>query len=109
MESPGLFVTFFDIGERPDRELPSIGPLDHVVIRGRRLVADRGPVLQSPDAAVLPERWLEAELELQRATGSEPGGTKRSEIRLTARDGVLLRFAVFGDTAEAEPAPELGP
>jgi Domain of unknown function (DUF4352) len=106
---PGIFVTFFDIGERPDRELPPIGPLDHVVIRGRRLIADRGPVLQSPDAGVLPERWLEAELELQRALGEEPGGTKRTEIRVSASDGILLRFAVFGDTAEAEPAAELGP
>ena len=46
---------------------------------------------------------------MQRATGEEPGGTKRSEKRISARDGVFLRFAVFGDAHERDVVPELGP
>lgn len=105
----GLFVMFFQPGEAFERELPPVGPLVHVVARPRQLVAERSAVHQAPEANVAIERWLEAELELQRALGEEPGGTKRSEMRVTARDGVFVRFAVFGDARERDLVPELGP
>ena len=105
----GLFVTFFQPGEAFDRELPPVGPLVHVVARPRQLVAERSAVHQAPDVDVAIDRWLEAELELQRALGEEPGGTKRSEMRVTARDGVFVRFAVFGDARERDAVGELGP
>jgi hypothetical protein len=105
----GLYITFFSKDEPHDRELPRVGPLDHVVLRHRQLVAERGSVQQAQDAGVSIDRWLEAELEFQRATGDEPGGTKRLETRITASDGVFLRFTVFGDANEREAAPELGP
>src|SRR5262249_61903948 len=54
-------------------------------------------------------RWLEAEIEFQRATGEEPGGPKRTEMRFAARDGVFLRFTVFGEARERDALPELGP
>ena len=104
----GLYITFFETGEPFDRELPPVGPLDHVVVRHKQLVAQRrqsGQAEMGGDIA----RWLEAEIEFQRATGDEPGGTKRTELRFAARDGVLLRFTVFGDTRERDPLPELGP
>lgn len=105
----GLFVTFYDDGEPFDRELPPVGPLDHLVLRHRQLVGDRQTVVQGADPGIDIARWLEAELELQRALGEEGGGTKRAHRRVTARDGVYLRFAVFGDVSERDLTPELGP
>ncbi|HEU5288131.1 MAG TPA: hypothetical protein VFV20_07000, partial [Candidatus Limnocylindria bacterium] len=107
MES-GIYVTFFDAGEPPERELPPVGPLEHVVLRHRELVAERRTVGQAPDTGVEIARWLEAELELQRATGEEPGGPRRAEMRILARDGVYVRFAVFGDVRERDSVAELG-
>ncbi len=105
----GIYITFFDAGEPADRELPPVGPLEHVVLRHRQLVAERRAVPEAPDMAADISRWLEAELELQRTTGEEPGGPKRGEMRLVSRDGVYLRFAIFGDTRERDLIPELGP
>ncbi|HEY6958437.1 MAG TPA: DUF4352 domain-containing protein [Candidatus Limnocylindria bacterium] len=105
----GLFVTFFEPGEALERELPRVGPLVHLVARPRQLVAERSAVYQAHDANVAIDRWLEAELELQRALGEEPGGTKRSEMRVNARGGVFVRFAVFGDVRERDLVGELGP
>ncbi|HYR92971.1 MAG TPA: hypothetical protein VEP48_02105 [Methylomirabilota bacterium] len=105
----GLYITFFTKDEPHDRDLPPVGPLDQVVLRHRQLVADRKAAQQSQDPGVSIDRWLEAELELQRATGEEPGGTKRSDIRVTAPDGVFVRFAVFGDVRERDPMTEVGP
>src|SRR6267378_836776 len=105
----GLYLTFFSKDEPHDRELPPVGPLDHVVLRHRQLVAERGSVHQEQHVSVSIDRWLEAELELQRATGHEPGGTKRPELRVTAPDGVYLRFAVFGDPHERDQMSEAGP
>lgn len=106
---PGVYVTFFTEGESFERELPPVGPLDHVVVRHKQLVADRKSVHQAEDTGVPIDRWLEAELELQRAMGVEPGGARRQDLRITAPDGVLLRFAAFGDPREPSPVPELGP
>jgi hypothetical protein len=105
----GLYITFFTKDEPHDRELPPVGPLDQVVLRHRQLVAERKAAQQSQDPGVSIDRWLEAELELQRASGEEPGGTKRSDIRVTAPDGVFVRFAVFGDVREPDPITEVGP
>lgn len=108
MES-GIYVTFFDAGEPPERELPPVGPLERVVLRHRELVAERRAVTEAPDMGVDVARWLEAEIELQRATGEEPGGPRRAEMRILARDGVYVRFAVFGDVRERDSIAELGP
>ena len=105
----GIFITFRDEHDGAQRELPPVGPLDHLVLRHRTLVCERTSVQQADDLGVPIDRWLEAELELQRAMGSEPGGARRAHMRITARDGVLVRFAVFGDPAERDPVPELGP
>src|SRR6266568_2667464 len=105
----GFFVTFFDADEPQARELPPVGSLDHLVACRDQLIAERISVLQADDLGVPIDRWLEAELELQHATGEEPGGPKRQSMRVRARDGVFLRFAVFGDANEGERTAELGP
>jgi Domain of unknown function (DUF4352) len=106
---PGLYVTFFTKDEPASRELPPVGPLDNVVLRQHVLLAERRSVQQAQELGVAIDRWLEAELEMQRAVGAEPGGSKRTERRFSARDGVYLRFAVFGDAHERDVVPELGP
>jgi hypothetical protein len=105
----GIYVTFLDADEPANKELPPVGPLDHVVDRHKLLLAERRMITQAEELGVSIGRWLEAELELQRAMGQEPGGTKRTERRFIARDGVFLRFVVFGDQYERDPVPELGP
>jgi hypothetical protein len=105
---PGLYLTFFSEGEPFAEELPPVGPLEHVVVRGRSLLADRKDG-QQPDPFGGGIRWMEAETELRRATGKEPGGTKRSDLRIAATEGVYLRFVSFGDAAEHDSIPELGP
>src|SRR4051812_29163823 len=88
-------------------ELPPVGPLEHVVVRGQSLIANR----KGGDADVFGGglRWIEAEQELRRATGQEPGGTTRSDLRIAAPEGVYLRFVSFGDGAGDDALPELGP
>lgn len=103
---PGLYLTFFTAGESFESELPPVGPLEHLVIRERSLVADRRSVDQG-NAFGGGGRWIEAELELQRAMGNEPGGARRPNLRVNAANGVYLKFASFGDPGE--PVPELGP
>jgi hypothetical protein len=105
----GIYVTFLDADEPASKELPPVGPLDHVVDRHKLLLAERRMITQAEELGVSIGRWLEAELELQRAMGQEPGGAKRAERRFIARDGVFLRFVVFGDQYERDPVPELGP
>ncbi|MEP7003339.1 MAG: hypothetical protein ABI888_02260 [Chloroflexota bacterium] len=106
---PGLYIRFFSSRESADRELPAVGPLYNVVLRQTVLIAERRTVQQAQELGVSIDRWLEAELEMQRATGEESGGTKRISKRISARDGVLLRFAVFGDAREPDTSAELGP
>ena len=104
---PGLYVTFFNEGERFDDELPPVGPLEHLVVRDRLLIADRK---DSHHADFFGDsRGVEAEYELQRATGAEPGGVRRTDLRVVAPQGVYLRFVSFGHAAEHDPVPELGP
>jgi hypothetical protein len=104
---PGLYVTFFTEGEPMDGELPPVGPLEHIVVRDGSLLADRrgGEI----DLFGGGGRWLEAEKELRRATGKEPGGPKRHNLRVGGPEGVYLRFVSLGDDAEHDPMPELGP
>ena len=108
MES-GIYVTFLNADEPANRELPPVGPLDHVVLRQHLLLAERRTITQAEELGVAIDRWLEAELELQRAMGQEPTPSKRTERRFVARDGVYLRFLAFGDVYEREPVPEVGP
>lgn len=103
----GIYVTFFEPGEPFERELPPVGPLDHVVVRPGRLVADRRAG-HAHDAEHDVVKALHAEIELQRALGVEPGEPKRSEMRLHAPDGVFLRLISF-DRPGANEGPELGP
>jgi hypothetical protein len=105
---PGLYLTFFNEGEPFDAELPPVGPLEHVVVRDRSLVADRKDS-QEADHFAAGGRWTEAENELRRATGREPGGARRSGLRIAAPEGVYLRFVSFGVAAEPDTVPELGP
>jgi hypothetical protein len=107
---PGLYVTFFDKDEPADQNLPPVGPLDAVVLRRGFIVTGERRAVPQPEAQDGPiDRWLEAELEMQRATGDEPGGPTRSEVRVAAREGVFMRFGVFGETREHDFVPELGP
>jgi hypothetical protein len=106
--NPGLYVTFFTEGEPMDGELPPVGPLEHVVVRDESLMADRKDG-QDGDHFGGGLRWIEAEQELRRATGKDPGGVKRHDLRIGAPEGVYLRFVSFGADAEQDPIPELGP
>jgi len=107
---PGLFVTFFNKDEPRERELPPVGPLDHVVLRpGPQLVAGRSRVHHTDTEGVPAERWLAAEIELLRATGEEPGGMRRAHMRFTSRDGLFVRFVSYADAQEQNRLPELGP
>ena len=108
MES-GIYVTFLTAGEPPNRELPPVGPLDHVVMRQQVLLAERRSITQAEELGVSTDRWFEAELELQRAMGQEPSPAKRIDRRFAAWDGVYLRFVAFGEVYERDPVPELGP
>ena len=105
---PGLYLTFFNEGEPLDAELPPVGPLEQVVVRNGSLVADRKGG-QDADHFAAGGRWIEAESELRRATGREPGGAKRSDLRIAAPEGVYLRFVSFGVAGEQDTVPELGP
>ena len=106
---PGLYLTFFKDGEPRDFELPPVGPLEHVVYREGGIVAERKSVHQVDGSGLTGGRWIEAELELQRAIGNEPGGRRKPHLRVAAREGVYLRFASFGESVDPSPAPELGP
>lgn len=105
---PGLYLTFYNDGESYTDELPPVGPLDQIVVRDGSLLADRKDVQQG-DHFGAGSKWLEAELELQRALGAETGGRRRSSLRVGAPEGVYMRFVSFGDAAEHDPIPELGP
>ena len=105
---PGLYVTFFTEGEPLDRELPPVGPLEHVVVRDGSLLADLRDGGWSDVFGAGP-RWTEAKQEFRRATGQEPGDVKRPHLRIAGPEGVYLRFVSFGGVAEHDSVPELGP
>ena len=59
---PGLYVTFFTQGSSFENDLPPVGPLEHLVIVDRRIVADRKSVHHT-DGLGGGNRWIQAELE----------------------------------------------
>jgi hypothetical protein len=105
----GVYITFFDPGESPGRALPPFGPLIGVVVRPKALVAERKSLEIPDDPALSIARWLEAQLEYHRATGEEANGKRRSRMRLTAADGVFLRFVSFGAPGQGQALREIGP
>ncbi len=105
----GVYLQFFDEGESADRELPPLGPFELLIIRHNRIIGDRENVEHDAMGAGSVERWLEAEIELRRALGDEPGGVRRGHMRIRApRGDIIVRFYDYaGD--EAPKVPELGP
>jgi len=105
----GVYLQFFDEGEATDRELPPLGPFELLIVRHNRIIGDRDAVEHDVLGAGAVERWLEAELELRRALGDEPGGVRRSHMRIRSpRGDIIVRFYDYaGD--EAPKVPELGP
>src|SRR6266566_4745909 len=105
----GVYLQFFDEGESFDAELPPIGPFELLIVRHNRIIGDREHIEHDMLGAGSVERWLEAELELRRALGDEPGGVKRAQLRIRApRGDIIVRFYDYaGD--EAPKVPELGP
>src|SRR5437762_2066516 len=105
----GVYLQFFDEGESFENELPPIGPFELLIIRHNRIIGDREDIEHDLAGAGSVERWLEAELELRRALGDEPGGVKRAQMRIRApRGDIIVRFYDYaGD--EAPKVPELGP
>src|SRR5260370_36236709 len=105
----GVYLQFFDEGESFEAELTPIGPSELLIIRHNRVIGDREHIEHDILGAGSVERWLEAELELRRALGDEPGGVKRSQMRIRApRGDIIVRFYDYaGD--EAPKVPELGP
>src|SRR5437588_3471989 len=105
----GVYLQFYDEGESVEHELPPLGPFELLIIRHNRIIGDREQVEQDMMGLGSVERWLEAELELRRALGDEPGGVRRSHLRIRAPRGDLI--VRFYDYAGDEPpkVPELGP
>src|SRR5260221_4619910 len=105
----GVYLQFFDEGEPAERELPPLGPFELLIVRHNRIIGDREAVEHDMLGVGSVERWLEAELELRRALGDEPGGVRRSFMRIRApRGDIIVRFYDYaGD--EAPKVPELGP
>lgn len=105
----GVYLQFFDEGESVDKELPPLGPFELLIIRHNRIIGDREQVEHDAMGLGAVERWLEAELELRRALGDEPGGVRRSHMRIRApRGDIIVRFYDYGGD-EAPKVPELGP
>src|SRR5438309_4175321 len=105
----GVYLQFYDEGESVEKELPPLGPFELLIIRHNRIIGDREQVEHDMMGLGSVERWLEAELELRRALGDEPGGVRRSHIRIRApRGDIIVRFYDYGGD-EAPKVPELGP
>jgi len=105
----GVYLQFFNEGESFDAELPPIGPFELLIIRHNRIIGDREHIEHDMLGAGSVERWLEAELELRRALGDEPGGVKRAHMRIRApRGDIIVRFYDYGGD-EPPKVPELGP
>ncbi|HLZ47173.1 MAG TPA: hypothetical protein VKR80_00815 [Candidatus Limnocylindria bacterium] len=105
----GVYLQFYDEGESVEKELPPLGPFELLIIRHNRIIGDREQVEHDLMGLGSVERWLEAELELRRALGDEPGGVRRSYMRIRApRGDIIVRFYDYaGD--EPPKVPELGP
>ncbi|HSW94884.1 MAG TPA: hypothetical protein VLI88_01870 [Patescibacteria group bacterium] len=105
----GVYLQFFDEGESIDKQLPPLGPFELLIIRHNQIIGDREQVEHDSMGLGAVERWLEAELELRRALGDEPGGIRRSHMRIRApRGDIIVRFYDYGGD-EPPKVPELGP
>jgi hypothetical protein len=105
----GVYLQFFDESESVEKELPPLGPFELLIIRHDRIIGDREQVEHDITGLGSVERWLEAELELRRALGDEPGGVRRSHMRIRApRGDIIVRFYDYGGD-EPPKVPELGP
>src|SRR5258708_7191825 len=105
----GVCLQFYDDGEHLDRELPPLGPFELLIIRHNRIIGDREQVEHDMMGLGSVERWLEAELELRRALGDEPGGVRRSHMRIRApRGDIIVRFYDYGGH-QPPKVPELRP
>jgi Domain of unknown function (DUF4352) len=105
----GVYLQFFDESESVEKELPPLGPFELLIIRHDRIIGDREQVEHDMTGLGSVERWLEAELELRRALGDEPGGVRRSHMRIRApRGDIIVRFYDYGGD-EPPKVPELGP
>jgi hypothetical protein len=105
----GVYLQFFDESESVEKELPPLGPFELLIIRHNRIIGDREQVEHDMIGLGSVERWLEAELELRRALGDEPGGARRSHMRIRApRGDIIVRFYDYGGD-EPPKVPELGP
>ena len=105
----GVYLQFFDEHESVEKQLPPLGPFELLIIRHNRIVGDREQVEHDMMGLGSVERWLEAELELRRALGDEPGGVRRSHMRIRApRGDIIVRFYDYGGD-EPPKVPELGP
>src|SRR2546423_2594897 len=105
----GVYLQFYDEGESVEKELPPLGPFELLIIRHNRIIGDREQVEHDMMGLGSVERWLEAELELRRALGDEPGGVRRSHMRIRApRGDIIVRFYDYGGD-EPPKIPELGP
>src|SRR5256885_13261741 len=103
----GVYVQFFDEAEARDRELPPLGPFEQLIIRHNQIIGDREHIEHDTVNVESVERWLEAELELRRALGDEPGGARRSHMRIRApRGDIIVRFYDYGgEEAPHGPPP----
>ncbi|HEV2010754.1 MAG TPA: hypothetical protein VGS17_06975 [Candidatus Limnocylindria bacterium] len=105
----GVYLQFFDENESVEKELPPLGPFELLIIRHNRVIGDREQVEHDMMGLGSVERWLEAELELRRALGDEPGGMRRSHMRIRApRGDIIVRFYDYGGD-DPPKVPELGP
>lgn len=105
----GVYLTFYDEDEPREKELPALGPFETLVIRHNRILGSREDIEHDEAATGSVERWLEAEIELRRALGEEPGGIRRSHMRIRAPHGdILVRFFDYSGDQPPE-VPELGP
>src|SRR5438045_7901777 len=108
----GVYLQFFNEGEALEKELPPLGPFELLIIRHNRLIGDREHIehdTQDLMGAGSVERWLEAELELRRALGDEPGGVHRHHMRFRApRGDIIVRFYDYAGDGPPR-VPELGP
>ncbi len=103
----GVYLTFYNEDEPREKELPALGPFETLVIRHNRIIGSREDIEHDEAATGSVERWLEAEIELRRALGEEPGGFRRSHMRIRAPHGdILVRFFDYSGDPEV---PELGP
>lgn len=115
-ESASIFLTFFDSALGESSRLPTVGPVDHVVVRHKMLLApplfaDRMPIFG-------PWGWNDPEM--RGAKGGEHAmldrwgdrfaGAQRPDVLIESRQrDLLFRFYHFKGGREQRGLPVLGP